>query len=131
MAEEIDDSLLETDRWGRMLALFAALIAYFALSLALSDAVLGLLGAAFVGIGVRIYIQYHVSRANAETEGTALAEHPMTGNYHYGAVGGALVIGPLFTAVLALLEPNIVLVLSVGALVMILTFAVLQFALPK
>ena len=131
MSEELEDGLPEGDRLGPTLAIFAAVAMYIAGTLAAGSFLFGLLAAAAVGTGVRLYMMYHVNRKASDSRGSSLEEFQVTGNYHYGAVGGALVIGPLFTTVLALLEPDLRLAVAVGGLSAFLTYALIQFALPK
>jgi hypothetical protein len=131
MREEVQEAMLKADRWSKILAIFGALGGYIAGSLLVGNVEFGLIVAALVGIGVRLSVPYHAGRAVTEDEGSALSEFPMAGDYHHGAVGGALIVGPLVTVVVAMLEPDLVVVGAVGALVTGLVFAVLQFALPK
>jgi len=131
MSDDVEGALLEADLRSRIFSLFAALVVYVAVSLLLADALFGLLAAAFVGIGIRIYSQYHVSRANTDDTGSSLAAHPMTGGYHYGAVGGALVIGPLVAVAAGLAGPDRFAVVGVGVAAGLVSFATLRVILPK
>lgn len=116
---------------GQMLALFAALVTYVGGSLLVGSAAFGLLAAAIVGIGVRIYLLYHVSRKESETRGSNIGNLPTTGDYHYGAVGAALVLGPVVTAPIAMVQPNVLLAIGAGAVATVLIYAVTRVALPK
>jgi len=131
MSEDHDEALLEADRRTRILSLFIALAAYVAVSLALGDQLLGLLAAAFVGIGARIHLQYHVSKKNTAGEGSSLDSHPIAGGYHYGAVGAALVLGPLAGVVVGFTEPSRLVVIAAGVAGGVVSFAVLRMVLPK
>ena len=131
MSDDAGGPLLEADQWSRFFALFTALAVYVVVSLLLADALFGLLAAAFVGVGVRIYLQYHVSKANTEAAGSSLASHPMTGGYHYGAVGAALVVGPLVAVAAGLTDPGPFAVIGVGVAAGLVSFAALRVALPK
>jgi hypothetical protein len=132
MAEQqVDDSLLKLDRWSKVAAIFVALGMYVAGIVLTGDYSFSAIVAAFVGIGVRIYIPYHASRSASDTAGSGLEELALTGNYHHGAVGIALVVGPFVTLVVALIEPNNNLAYAAGGFFTVLTFAVFRFALPK
>lgn len=131
MSEDVGGPLLEADSRSRILSLFAALAAYITASLLLADAVFGLLAAASVGIGVRIYSQYYVSKANTEGRGSSLASHPMAGGYHYGAVGGALVVGPLVATAVGVSGPSRLVVVGVGVVAGLVTYAGLRAVLPR
>jgi uncharacterized membrane protein YeaQ/YmgE (transglycosylase-associated protein family) len=129
--DEHKKAMARANRWSQMLAIFGALVGYFAGSLLADNVEFGLLMAASIGIGVRIYVPYHASKGATETRGSAITEHPVTGNYNYGAVGSALIIGPFFTMLIATLEPDLLVAASVGAVATVLIFAVFRFALPK
>lgn len=131
MSEENQAVMLKADRWSKIAAIFTALGTYIGGSLLVGDVAVALLLAALVGIGTRLAVPYYASRATTEGEGSAMSEYPMAGDYNHGAVGGALVIGPVFTILLSQLESQLSVLLSVGAMATLLTFAVLQFALPK
>jgi hypothetical protein len=131
MSEEAQAVMVKADRWSKVLAIFGALVGYVAGSLLVRSVEFGLIVAAMVGIGVRLYVPYHASRAITDEEGSSISEFPTTGNYHHGAVGGALVVGPLGTIPVAVLEPTLTVVGAVGAGVTGLVFAVLRVTLPK
>ena len=129
--QQVDDSLLKLDRWSKVAAIFVALGMYVAGIVLTGDYSFSAIVAAFVGIGVRIYIPYHASRSASDTAGSGLEELALTGNYHHGAVGIALVVGPFVTLVVGLIEPNNNLAYAAGGFSTVLTFIVFRFALPK
>jgi len=129
--EEVDESVLKTDRWSKVIALFVALGTYLVATLLVVDFYFSMIVAAFAGIGTRIYVPYHARRSATEAEGTDIGEYAAAGGYHYGAVGGALIIGPLFAILVRVLEPNPNVALAVGVGATLMTFVALRFALPK
>ena len=132
MAEQqVDDSLLKIDRWSKIAALLAAMVMYVAGILLIGNYSFAAIVAAFAGIGVRIYIPYHASRRASDTSGSDLEELALTGNYHHGAVGIALVVGPVATLIIRLIQPDNNIAYAAGAFFTVLTFTVLRFALPK
>jgi len=130
-SEEVDQSVRRTDRWSKVIALFAALGTYLVATLLVVDFYFAMIVAAFAGIGARIYVPYHARRSVTDAEGTDIAEYAAAGEYHYGAVGGALIIGPLFAILIRVLEPSSNVALAVGAGATVVAFVALQFALPK
>jgi hypothetical protein len=132
MAEQqVDDSLLKIDRWSKVAAIFVALGMYVAGIVLTGDYSFAAIIAAFVGIGVRIYAPYYASRRASDSAGSDLEDIALTGNYHHGAVGIALVVGPIVTLVIGLIEPDNNIAYAAGAFFTVLTFTVLRVALPK
>ncbi|PSP42592.1 hypothetical protein BRC66_00875 [Halobacteriales archaeon QH_2_66_30] len=132
MAEQqVDDSLLKIDRWSKVAAIFVALGMYVAGIVLTGDYSFAAIIAAFVGIGVRIYAPYYASRRASDSAGSDLEDIASTGNYHHGAVGIALVVGPIVTLVIGLIEPDNNIAYAAGAFFTVLTFTVLRVALPK
>jgi len=87
----------KADRWSKFIALLVAM-GVFVASLWLTEAPqLSSITAAGAGIGARFVIPYWVSHSIPAEERTSIEEHPGTGNYHHGAVGGALLLGSLAT----------------------------------
>lgn len=131
MSDDKGDALARANRWSQVLAIFAALGGYVAGSLLVGSVELGLILAASIGIGVRIFVPYQVSRSVTEEPGTTLSDHPVTGNYNYGAVGLSLLLGPVFVILVGLFEPNLQLAIGIGVVATVLLFLILQFTLPK
>ena len=132
MAEQqVDDSLLKIDRWSKVAAIFVALGMYVAGIVLTGDYSFAAIIAAFVGIGVRIYAPYYASRRASDSAGSDLEDIASTGNYHHGAVGIALVVGPIVTLLIGLIEPDNNIAYAAGAFFTVLTFTVLRVALPK
>jgi len=129
--QQVDESLLKVDRWSKIVALFVTLGAYAAGFVLIGDLTFAAIVAAFLGIGVRIYIPYHASREASDTAGSGLEEVETTGNYHHGAVGGALVAGSIAAFSVMLVQPNKNVAYGAGGGVAVLAFVVLRSALPK
>lgn len=131
MSEEVDESVRRADRWSRVIGLFVALGVYFGALQLTGDIAISMLAAAVTAIGARIYVPYHASLRVAEGRGTNLAEIPMTGGYHYGAVGLALIVGPLVTVAVRMVETESILTLGAGGLAAAVTFVVVRAVLPQ
>jgi len=131
MSEEVDESVRTADRWSRVIGLFVALIVYFGALRLTGDVPISMLAAAVTAIGARIYIPYHASLRVADGPGTDLAEIELTGDYHYGAVGLALIVGPLVTVAVRMIETDSILTLGAGGLAAAVTFVVVRAILPQ
>jgi len=132
MAEQqVDESLLKVDRWSKIAALFVALVTYAAGIVRIGDYTFSAIVAAFTGVGVRMYIPYHASRTASDTPGSNLEELEITGDYHHGAMGAALVAGPLAALAVAMVEPNKTVAYAAGGGFAVLTFLAVRFTLPK
>lgn len=130
MSDEVDESVRKADRWSRVIGLFVALGVYFGALHLTADVQLSMIAAAVTAIGARIYIPYHASMRISGGKGTDLAELPLTGGYHYGAVGLALVVGPLVMIAVRVFEADSVITLGAGGLTALLTFLVVRAVLP-
>lgn len=129
MAEQqVDEKLQRADRFSKYAALFGTL-ALFGVATQLTDnATFNASIAAFAGVGVRLYIPYHASISAGALPSQA---HPMTGDYHHGAVGGGLVVGSIAALGVMVVEPNIWIALGAGLGVSVLSYLVLRTALPS
>jgi hypothetical protein len=127
--EQVDESLQRADKWSKIIALFFAMGVFGGASLVVDNVNFNAAVAAFAGIGVRIYIPYHASLSS----GTGVPSQAIeaTGNYHHGAVGGALVIGSLAALAAMVVEPRFWLALGAGTGTGVLSFLVLRTALPS
>jgi len=126
---QVGESVLKADRYSKVIAIFVALGTYLAASALVSDQQFAMIVAAFVAIGVRIYVPYHALKRTPDTVADSVEVLP--GNYHYGAVSGALVIGPLFTIPLGMLANDTTIALGAGIGVTVLVYVVLRVVLPK
>ena len=131
MSDDIDESVRKADRWSRVIGLFVALGVYFGALQLTADVPTSMLVAAVTAIGARIYIPYHASLRVTEGPGTDLAEIELTGDYHYGAVGLALIVGPLVTVAVRMVTPESILTLGAGGLAAAVTFVVVRAVLPE
>lgn len=92
---QFSERVRKADRWSKFIALLVAM-GIFVVSVWLTeDTQLSSISAAGAGIGARFVIPYWVSQSMPEEERVSIEEHPGTGNYHHGAVGGALLLGSL------------------------------------
>ncbi|QSG08268.1 hypothetical protein [Halapricum desulfuricans] len=99
--QQVDDALVKADRWSKVIALFFAMGMFGLATLLTESFQLSAVVAAFGAIGVRIYVPYHVSVWGEDSGGIASQSYELTGNYHHGAAGIALVVAS-FAALAAL-----------------------------
>ncbi len=128
---QMAESVLTADRWSKIVGLFVAVGVFAAAQLATNDPQFNAIVAAVAGIGTRIYIPYHASRGVTDPGAMSIASHPETGDYHYGAVGLALLCAPVvaLAAMVAVGEFNTAVL--VGAAVGLAVYAVLRSTLPR
>jgi hypothetical protein len=127
--EQVDESLQRADKWSKTIALFAAMGVFGGATLLTDNVNFNAAVAAFAAIGVRLYIPYHASiSADADNPSQAMEA---TGNYHHGAVGGALVIGSLAALAAMAVEPGFWLALGAGTGSGLLSYLVFRTALPS
>lgn len=127
--EQVDESLRRADRLSKVFALFCALGVFVGASLVIENATINAAAAAFVGVGVRIYVPYHASIAT--DEGVPSQAFADTGNYHHGAVGGGLILGAFAALAAMVVEPSVYLALGVGVGTGVLSYLALRTALPS
>jgi len=89
------DSVKQADRWSKVAALVAAVVAFVSIRSIVTDAQFASVIAAAMGIAVRLYIPYHANLRIPEAERTPLADHPAVGEYHHGAAGLGLFVSSL------------------------------------
>ncbi|MWV64386.1 hypothetical protein GRS48_06050 [Halorubrum sp. JWXQ-INN 858] len=89
--QEFHESVVTADKWSKVIALGVAIAAFLLARRTAGDVQFASIVAAAAAIGVRIYVPYHASTRVPEAERTAIHDHPLTGNYHHGAAGLALV----------------------------------------
>ncbi len=129
--QQVEDSLLKADRWSKAIALFFAM-GVFGLATLLTDNVqVNAAIAAFSGVGIRIYVPYHVSVWGEGGDGISSQSYELTGNYHHGAAGIALVAGSLAALAVIVIEPTVYGALGVGLFIGVLTFLGLRSVLPS
>lgn len=125
------DSVLTADRRSKVAGLFVALGVYVLAQFTTPDPRFNAIVAAVAGIGIRIYIPYQASRAVTDPDAMTITAHPDTGDYHYGAVGLALLfasVGAL--GVMGVTEQFNTAVLA-GAAVGLVSFGALRSILPR
>lgn len=128
---EFSDRVKWADQWSRVAALVVAM-AVFVGSMWLTDEVqFSSIVAAFAGIGTRFFAPYRVSMSVPADERTSIEEHPATGNFHHGAVGGALVVGSLATLPIIAFVVSTTPSLAAGAIITGLSYVVLKQLLPR
>lgn len=129
--EQIDESVLKADRYSRILAIFVALGVYLVASVLVGEVQFSMIVAAFVAIGGRIYIPYYASKRVSDSSGESVGTRSLPGSYHYGAVSGALVVGPLATIPIAMALEDTTVALGAGIALTVLIFVVLRAVLPE
>ncbi|MEF8821990.1 MAG: hypothetical protein V5A52_06910 [Halovenus sp.] len=90
----IAESVERADRLSKVVALVFALGAYFLTVYLTDDVNFSLIIAAVSAIGVRFFIPHWASAGLENPEENGIHAHPATGDFHHGALGIALIIGP-------------------------------------
>lgn len=125
------ESVGVADRWSKAIALFVA-IAVFLLARELVDDVQFVsIVAATAAIGVRLYIPYHASMRVPQADRKPLRDHPMTGNYHHGAAGLALLLVALVALGTYLLVHAFLTAVGVGVISGALGYVACSSLLPS
>ncbi len=128
---EFSARLRRADRWSKVLALVVAMGFFVGSTRLVADPQFSSITAAFAGIGVRFLVPYQVSLSIPPDERTAIEEDPTAGEFHHGAVGGALVAGSLVTTGLLAFVLESTPSLVVGGLLTVLCYLVLAELLPR
>lgn len=128
--QEFDESVVNADRWSKVIALFVAIGVYLLSISLIADRQFSGIIAAFVAIGVRLYIPYHASMLVPKSERVSLSSHSATGNYHHGAAGAGLVFGSLCALGVWTVRPEFFPAVGTGVIVLIATYLVLTTVLP-
>ena len=128
--QQVEETLMKADRWSKMIALFFAMGMFGLASVLTTNPQVNATIAAFSAVGVRIYIPYHVSVFGGNGDGISSQSYEMTGNYHHGAAGAALVAGPF--AALAVFAAESMVYGSIGVAIAVgaVVFLVLRKVLP-
>lgn len=121
----------KADRWSKVVALFVAMGVFIGSLWATEAPQLSSITAAFAGIGTRFVIPYRVSLSVPAEQRQSIEDHPTTGNFHHGAVGGALVVGSLGTVVIMAAGLSSTASLGLGAVLTGLSYVILEEALPR
>lgn len=128
---EFSTRLRRADRWSKVVALLVAM-GLFVGTLWLTDAPqFSSITAAFAGIGTRFLIPYRVSLSIPAEDRTAIEEDPSAGNFHHGAVGGALLFGSLATVALMVLVLDSTPSLVMGGVLTAMAYVLLDELLPR
>lgn len=127
--EQVHDALLRADRLSKVIALLTALGFFLVAAVLVADTMFNMIVAAFVGIGTRIYIPYHVSIRNPAVD-KSIQEFEGTGNYHQGAFGAAVVIASVCALAAAVGGIGSWPAYGVGAAAGLLSFFALRSQLP-
>lgn len=128
---ELDESVIRADRLSKPIALLFAVGVFLVATLLSDDALFNMIVAAFAGIGVRIYIPYHAIVTVDDPDHPSIEEFEVTGNYHHGAVGAAVVVAAAVAIAAIAIEPNTTLALAVGAGSAVVFFFVFRRILPS
>ncbi|MFW5949874.1 MAG: hypothetical protein ACOCR6_00780 [archaeon] len=99
--QQVKARLQKADQWSKVIALFFAMGMFGLATLLTGNLQLGAAIAAFSAVGIRIYVPYHVSIWGEDSDGISSQSYELTGNYHHGAAGLALVVAS-FAALAAL-----------------------------
>jgi hypothetical protein len=128
---EFSAQLRRADRWSKVAALLVAM-GLFVGTLWLTNAPqFSSITAAFAGIGTRFLIPYRVNLMIRAEDRTSIEEDPSAGNFHHGAVGGALVSGSLATVALMLFVLNSTPSLVMGGVLTAMAYVILDELLPR
>jgi hypothetical protein len=128
---EFSARLQKADRWSRVVALLVAMVV-FAGGLWLTAAPqFSSITAAFAGIGTRFFIPYRVSLSIPADERTSIEADPTAGNFHHGAVGGALMVGSLATVGLMIAALDSTPSLVIGGVLTAMAYVALDELLPR
>lgn len=126
-----DDSVVAADRWSKVIALVVAIAVFLLARYLTGDVQYGSIVAAAAGIGARLYVPYHASVRVPESERSSIRDHPMTGDYHHGAAGLALVASPLISLGAFLLGHEFLAVIGVGVISGVVVYLLLASWLPS
>lgn len=119
------------DQVSKTVALFVAM-AVFGVGYFLSNEVqASSITAAVAGIGARFIIPYQISQTVPDEERVPIEDHPGTGNFHHGAVGGALLVGPVVGTVALIAGVDSTLSLVIGGVAGGLVYFPLKDVLPR
>jgi hypothetical protein len=128
---QMAESVLTADRWSKIAGLVVAICVFVLAQLTTSDTQFNAIVAAVAGIGIRIYIPYHASLSVTDPDAMSIASHPETGDYHYGAVGLALLVAPFVALGVMIAVASFNLAIVVGILGGLVAFVVLRSVLPR
>jgi hypothetical protein len=127
--EQVDESMVRADRLSKVIALFVAIGLFLLGGQLIEDPQFNMITAAFIGIGVRLYVPYHASITVARRD-EPIQEYAGTGNYHHGAVGAGLVVLSLVAVLAMTIDPAFWQALGVGAAAGLVSVLVLRGILP-
>lgn len=125
------DSVVKADKWSKVIALFVAIGVFLAAREAIADVQFVAIVAAVVAIGVRLYVPYYASMRVPDAERTPLQDHPVTGNYHHGAAGLALIVVSTVAFVTYLMIHAFLTAIGVGVISGALAYVVLSSVLSS
>jgi hypothetical protein len=128
---EFSDRVKWADQWSRVAALLVAMAVFLGTMWLTDDVQFSSIVAAFTGIGTRFFIPYRVSLSVPADERKSIEDHPATGSFHHGAVGGALVLGSLATVALMLFVLSSTPSLVMGTVLTGLAYVALEELLPR
>lgn len=129
--QQFHDSVVTADKWSKVIALFVA-IGIFLIGRELTgDVQFVSIVAATAAIGVRLFIPYYASMQVPDADRTPLHDHPVTGNYHHGAAGLALVVLSVVAFGTFLLIHAFLTAVGVGVVSGALAYVVLSSVLPS
>ncbi|WP_135663177.1 hypothetical protein [Halorhabdus rudnickae] len=128
--QSVDEALQKADRWSKVIALGVAIAGYVVASQVTANPQFNATIAAFGGIGVRIYVPYHVSVFGSISEKVPSQAHSETGNYHHGAVGAGLIVGSTSALVVMAVLTEYYAALVAGVVIATGTFLALRAYLP-
>jgi len=128
---DVGDSVVTVDRWSKILALFVAAGVFLGASALTDDGQFNMIVAAFAGIGARLYIPYHVRISTAGPAIEPLSSYEGTGNYHHGAVGGAVLLGAVVALGVMVVEPNSTPAIGAGGVAGLVAFGIFNRVFPS
>lgn len=112
--QQVEDALLKADRWSKVIALFFAMGMFGLATILTEDFHISAAIAAFSAVGVRIYVPYHVSVFGEDSDGISSQSYELTGNYHHGAAGIALVVASFAALAVLVVGPSVHEALATG-----------------
>lgn len=125
------DSVVKADKWSKIIALFVAIGVFLLAREIVANVQFVSIIAAMTAIGVRLYIPHYASMRVPEADRTPLHEHPVTGSYHHGAAGLALIVLSAVALVVFVLNHAVLIAVGIGVISGAVAYVVLSSVLPS
>ncbi|WP_418284664.1 hypothetical protein [Halorubrum sp. DTA46] len=129
--QQFHDSVVKADKWSKVIALFVAIGVFLLAREVVADVQFVSIIAATAAIGVRLYIPHYASTRVPDADRMPLHDHPVTGNYHHGAAGLALIASSAVAFVTYLVLHAFLTAVGVGVISGALAYVVLSSVLSS